>query len=85
VDMYVRANLILNNRQALIVPRETLVRAGQNLFAFKRVANNIFKRVSVETLGDHADTAAVAKGLDPGDEVVTDGALLLEASLAKAH
>jgi RND family efflux transporter MFP subunit len=80
-DMYVQGNIILSRRTAIIAPKSALVRLQDTTFAFKRLPGNIFKKVLIETNGESTDSVAVTKGLDDGDEVVSQGGLLLDAAL----
>jgi multidrug efflux pump subunit AcrA (membrane-fusion protein) len=80
-DMYVQGNIILRTRTALIAPKSALVRLRDSAFCFKRLPGNVFKRVSVTVNGESETTMAVDKGLDDGDEVVSEGGLTLDAAL----
>jgi RND family efflux transporter MFP subunit len=82
LDMYVRGNVILNQKEALIMPKSALVRDGSGFVAFKELPNNVFKRVPIETLGESGALVIISKGLQAGDQVVSDGALLLVSALA---
>jgi hypothetical protein len=42
---------------------------------------NLFKKVSIKTNGESSDAVAITEGLSDGDEVVSQGALLLDAAL----
>jgi membrane fusion protein, copper/silver efflux system len=80
-DMYVQGNVIINKRTAVIAPKSALVRLEDTTFAFKRLPGNIFKKVTIVTDGESTDSVAVKQGLDDGDEVVSQGGLLLDAAL----
>lgn len=80
-DMYVQGNIILSTRKAIIAPKSALVRLQNANYVFKRLPGNVFKKVLVETNGESADTVAISQGLDDGDEVVSQGGLLLDAAL----
>lgn len=84
-DMYVQGNIILSTRTALIAPKNALVRLRDTVFTFKRLPGNIFKKVFVAVDGESTSGISVAKGLDEGDDVVSVGSLLLDASLAGAE
>jgi len=81
IDMYVRGNIILSTKSALTVPKTALVREGDGYICFKELPNNIFQRVTVETAGESNDSMIISKGLVSGDQVVSDGALLLVSAL----
>lgn len=80
-DMYVQGNIIISTRTALIAPKSSLVRLEDTVFCFKRLPGNVFKKVSITSNGETSDQIAVSKGLDAGDEVVSEGGLLLESAL----
>jgi multidrug efflux pump subunit AcrA (membrane-fusion protein) len=83
-DMYVQGNIILSRRVAIIAPKSGLIRLQDTNFVFKRFPDNVFKKVMVSTDGESADSVAVSQGLNDGDEVVSEGGLLLDAALAGA-
>ncbi len=80
-DMYVKGNLILSRRTALVAPKSALVRLRDSVFCFKRMPGNIFKRVQVTVEAESSDSVAVTQGLEDEDQVVTEGGLLLDAAL----
>lgn len=81
-DMYVKGNLIISTKMALLAPKTALIRLRDSLFCFIRQPNNIFKRVIVKVGSESGEKAEITDGLKNGDEVVTEGALLLDAALA---
>jgi cobalt-zinc-cadmium efflux system membrane fusion protein len=81
-DMYVQGNVIIQERVGLIAPKNALVRLHDSVFAFRRLPGNVFQRVSVETDGESLNSVSVSKGLSEGDEVVSEGGLLLDAALS---
>jgi Cu(I)/Ag(I) efflux system membrane fusion protein len=81
-DMYVKGDLILAERRALLVPKSTVLRSHDGMFCFRQTQPNHFQRVAVETAGDQGGYVAVAKGLKNGDLVVSEGGLLLDAALS---
>jgi RND family efflux transporter MFP subunit len=92
-DMYVQSNLILNHKQALVVPTDAVIRGADKEFVFKRVsaqsvdktADSVeFKRVQVTLGADQQGMIAINGGLQSGDDVVSDGALLLDEALNTA-
>jgi Cu(I)/Ag(I) efflux system membrane fusion protein len=83
-DMYVQGNVILSRRTAIIAPKSALVRLQDMTFVFKRFPGNVFKKVLITTNGESSDTVAITQGLDDGDEVVSEGGLLLDAALSGA-
>lgn len=89
-DMYVQGNVTISKNRALLVPTHALVRGPDGYFAFKRVSgktieSNIesveFKKVMVQHGPEQQGMSAIVAGLQEGDEVVSDGAWLLDAAL----
>lgn len=89
-DMYVQGNVTISKNKALLVPTVAVVRGPDGYFAFKRLtaktieaseASVVFKKVPVKMGADQAGMTAIVSGLEEGDEVVTDGAWLLDAAL----
>lgn len=89
-DEYVQASLILNERKALLVPAPAVVRTPEGDTVFKRispksiegsVASVDFRRIPVKAGPEQQGMIAIDQGLSEGDEVVSDGAWLLDAAL----
>ncbi|MFZ5512756.1 MAG: efflux RND transporter periplasmic adaptor subunit [Pseudomonadota bacterium] len=80
--MFVRVQLAFGaERQALAVPEQALVPAGNDNFVF-RVVEGKAQRVKVR-IGQRRGTAVeIVEGLQPGDEVVTAGQLKLREGVA---
>lgn len=77
-DMYVQGSLILSRRPALVIPDTAVIHSQDAYFCFKRVAENRFQKVSVNR-GDHQDGwVEVLKGLQAGDQIISEGTLLLD-------
>ena len=80
--MYVNGEVILNDKQALVIPSRALTRLNNEYTVFKVIAENEFKKVSVIVGPIHGHEAAILSGLKAGDRVVSGGeALLLNAVL----
>ncbi len=83
-DMYVNGNIVLSRHASLQIPRKALIRLRDQTFCFKRDGGSEFRRVPIEVGGEQDGVVAVLKGLAAGDEVVSEGALLLDQSLNSA-
>lgn len=93
-DEYVQGNVVLSKRDALLVPTPAIVRTPDGLVIYKRttaptiegsVASLDFKKVPVTVSEERSGVSAVTSGLSDGDEIVSDGAWLLEAALNSAQ
>jgi membrane fusion protein, heavy metal efflux system len=70
------------SREALAVPRAAVLRVGEGRFVFVEDGKSPdgrtrFLRRAVEVDDDGGDVVAVSRGLEPGEKVVTGGAILL--------
>lgn len=82
-EMYARARLVTDDgRTALRVPNAALFEQGLKSYAFRMEGPGRFRRVPVEVASRGEDMSFVTAGLKPGDRIVGQGALLLNAQLA---
>ncbi len=82
-EMYARARLITDDgRTALKLPNAALFESGLKTYAFRVDAPGKFRRVPVEVAARGDSYSYVTAGLKPGDKVVGEGALLLNAQMA---
>lgn len=89
-DMYVQGSVTLNERKALLIPATAVVRSPDGDVVYKRldpqtVENNPaslqFKKIAVKVGPIQGGMTAVSEGVQEGDEVVSQGALLLDGVL----
>ncbi len=80
-DMYVQGNIILNKKRLLVIPTNALVHLDDKEAVFKRLDKERFRKVEVKTADSRNGQTAVLSGLNAGDQVVSEGALLLDAAL----
>jgi membrane fusion protein, copper/silver efflux system len=92
-DMYVQGSLILSNKQSLLVPSSAVLHQQDSDYIFKvvlglnqeKTAGGLQVEKTKVTLGpERKGLTAVLSGLQAGDGVISDGALLLEAALNSA-
>jgi cobalt-zinc-cadmium efflux system membrane fusion protein len=75
--MFGSIRLLRSSRQGILVPASAVIREGNDAYIFVGKGNNRFDRRSV-TLGRTFDgSIEIVKGLNDGDTVVSEGALLL--------
>jgi cobalt-zinc-cadmium efflux system membrane fusion protein len=84
--MYATAQISVDRENALAIPRNALLRLGEDKVVFIEVgdANNQvrFKQVTVDVdEGESSPWLIVKKGLQPGQKIVVNGAILLSQSL----
>jgi membrane fusion protein, copper/silver efflux system len=89
-DMYLQGNLILSDRKAIMLPTQAIVRDQDSSYVFKLMEPKIVdghstgietRKVKVSILGERQGLVAIGDGILPGEKIVTDGALLLNAAL----
>lgn len=82
-EMYARVTLLAEaGRHGLHVPNKALFTEGLNSYVFIERAPNEFEKRKVELQIQSRDLAFIKSGIQPGEKVVTAGALLLNAELA---
>jgi Cu(I)/Ag(I) efflux system membrane fusion protein len=84
-DMYVQGSIILSQKVRLVVPNSAIVSLQNKNFIFKKTATSEFTKVEVEVLKTQQTDIAIGAGLTENDEVVSEGALLLDAALRQAN
>jgi Cu(I)/Ag(I) efflux system membrane fusion protein len=92
-DMYVQGSITISERRALVVPEASVVRSPEGDIVYARVekesretpASLQFRKTPVVVQAIQGGMAAIAKGLQEGDQVVSQGALLLDGVLNQAE
>ncbi len=81
-EMFARARLITDDgRTAIKVPNAALFEQGTQSYAFRVEGPGTFRRVPVTVSDRGEQDSFVTSGLKPGDRIVGEGALLLNAQL----
>ena len=92
-DMYLQGGLVLNHQKAILIPSQSIIREENANFIFKTSGPRNVEghatgiealKVKVTVAGERAGMSAISAGLADGDQVVSDGALLLNAALKSA-
>ena len=93
-DMYVQGSVTLTEKKSLLVPATAVVRDPEGDVVYKRLdpqtmentpASLQFQKVPVKVSAIQGGMAAISEGLQEGDEVVSQGALLLDGVLNEAE
>lgn len=84
--MYATVQISVDQKKALAIPREALLRLGDQKIVFIQIGQGDgmvkFKRVPVDVdEGESSQWLEVKKGLEAGQKIVTAGAILLAANL----
>ncbi len=90
-DMYVQGKLILSSKKALVVPSRAVLRERDSDFVFVRVGKTALPtepceiaRMKVKVGNEGDGYTSILEGISDGDEVVSEGSLLLSAVLANS-
>ncbi|WP_229256483.1 efflux RND transporter periplasmic adaptor subunit [Duganella lactea] len=81
-EMYVRAALLKPQARAVKVPNSALVNRGLYTYVFVQTEPGRFLRRKVQMLTHGADASYLGTGVGGGDNIVTSGALLLDADMS---
>ncbi|MBC7505627.1 MAG: efflux RND transporter periplasmic adaptor subunit [Sandarakinorhabdus sp.] len=85
-EMFARARFIADDGETAIkVPNAALFEQGLKSYVFRVEGPGKFRRVPVTVGARGEDSSYVTAGLKPGDRVVGEGALLLNAQMADAQ
>jgi len=93
-DMYVQGKLVLSTRKAMVVPDRAVLREHDSDYVFRKTNAEVdptnvggceVERVKVQLGTENDGLTSVIHGLAEGDQVVSEGALLLSAVLANSN
>jgi Cu(I)/Ag(I) efflux system membrane fusion protein len=82
-DMYVSAKLKVGEAEAVVVPQSAIVRVREMRYVIIKIGSDTFRRFVVKGYDLDGKRFAVTEGLEPGMQVLTDGAVLLNDRFAK--
>jgi cobalt-zinc-cadmium efflux system membrane fusion protein len=80
-EMFVRARILQDSGTGVRVPNSALVNQGLYTYVYVQQAPGEFQRRKVNLLNHGDGSSYVGEGLKGGEQVVTSGALLLDAEL----
>lgn len=80
-EMYTRARLLTAAGSGIAVPNGAIVNRGRYAYVFVQVGPQDYMRRQVTLATQGGDVSYVSKGLNGGENIVTTGALLLDAEL----
>ena len=76
---------VQSTQPSLVVPTRSIVTHGPSSVVFVQTARNRFVRRVVQTGDDDGESTVILSGLVPGERVVVDGSILLEAESKNAY
>ena len=82
-DMYVSARLKTGETEAVVVPQSAIVRVREMRYIIIKTGPDTFRRFAVKGYDLDGKRFAVTEGVEPGMQVLTDGAVLLNDRFAK--
>ena len=82
-DMYVSARLKTGEAEAVVVPQSAIVRMREMRYMIIKTGPDTFRRFAVKGYDLDGKRFAVTEGVEPGMQVLTDGAILLNDRFAK--
>lgn len=82
--VYVSTVVTTGTEQRVVIPKEALIKEGNNAYAIQVLPGNHYKlrNLTVSPLSD-SDTVSVIRGLKDGDEIVTTGSVLVYESIKR--
>jgi cobalt-zinc-cadmium efflux system membrane fusion protein len=81
-QMFARARIITSPAEkAMVIPPSAVQRIEGMPFAFVQVADDLFEARPVRLCTGHEGRVEVLEGLQPGDQVVTQGSFLVKSQL----
>lgn len=82
-DMFANARLQIGLAQAIAVPQAAIVRDKDIRYAFIRTSSESYRRVIVKGYDLDGRRFAITEGVSPNDEILTQGAVLLNERFSK--
>jgi Cu(I)/Ag(I) efflux system membrane fusion protein len=82
-DMFASGKLQVGSSQAVVLPQTAIVRVREMRYVIIRTAPDTFRRFVVKGFDLDGKQFAVTEGVEPGMQVLTDGAVLLNDRFAK--
>ena len=82
-DMYVSARLKTGEAEDVVVPQSAIVRVREMRYIIIKTGPDTFRRFAVNGYDLDGKRFAVTEGVEPGMQVLTDGAVLLNDRFAK--
>ncbi len=82
-DMYVSARLKTGEAEEVVVPQSAIVRMREMRYMIIKTGPDTFRRFAVKGYDLDGKRFAVTEGVEPGMQVLTDGAVLLNDRFAK--
>jgi Cu(I)/Ag(I) efflux system membrane fusion protein len=82
-DMFATGKLQIGSTQAVVLPQSAIVRVREMRYVIIRTGKDTFRRFAVKGFDIDGKQFAVTEGIEPGMQVLTSGAVLLNDRFAK--
>jgi Cu(I)/Ag(I) efflux system membrane fusion protein len=82
-DMFASGLLTTGTADAIVVPQTAIVRIREARFAIIRVGPETFRRLPVKGYDLNSKSFAITEGVEPGWQILAEGAVLLNHRFAK--
>jgi membrane fusion protein, copper/silver efflux system len=82
-DMFASGKLQVGSTKAVVLPQTAIVRIREMRYVIIKTGSDTYKRFAVKGYDLDGKQFAVTEGVDPGMQVLTDGAVLLNDRFAK--
>jgi membrane fusion protein, copper/silver efflux system len=82
-EMYMSGKLQIGSSQAVVLPQTAIVRVREMRYAIIKTGKETYKRVTIKGYDLDGKEFAVTEGVEPGMQVLTNGAVLLNYRFAK--
>ncbi|MBI2687776.1 MAG: efflux RND transporter periplasmic adaptor subunit [Acidobacteria bacterium] len=83
-EMFASVKLFLNeSEKCILVPTTAVFAIGEKSYVYRKTGENDFVRIEVKVDGTEAGRIRILAGLNPGQEIVSAGALLLRQMEAR--
>jgi multidrug efflux pump subunit AcrA (membrane-fusion protein) len=76
-NMYARVQMKVHERKCIMLPKDAVLQGNDTRYVWRKVGTDTYCRTVVEVQSLDAERLIVTRGLNVGDEVITEGAYYL--------
>ncbi len=76
-NMYARVQMKVHERKCIVLPKDAVLQGNDTRYVWRKVGTDTYCRTVVEVQSLDAERLIVTRGLNVGDEVITEGAYYL--------
>ena len=82
-DMFASARLTTGTADAIVVPQTAVIRIREMRYVIIKVGDETYRRLPVQGYDLNSKTFAITQGVEPGSNILAQGAVLLNDRFAK--